>query len=92
MMPMTFLFLPKIGILLVVNQSGNLLDITLPDGTATRVPGLPLELGGRRTQIRRDLPNIGEHGVEILKEAGFSEAEIAAMLDAGSVLRSDTPD
>jgi crotonobetainyl-CoA:carnitine CoA-transferase CaiB-like acyl-CoA transferase len=62
------------------------LDVTLPDGRPTRVPGLPLEMGGRRTRIRRDLPRIGEHGREILAEAGFGEDDISALLDSGAVM------
>jgi crotonobetainyl-CoA:carnitine CoA-transferase CaiB-like acyl-CoA transferase len=70
-------------------QSGGLLNITLSDGTQTQVPGLPLEIGGRRTQIHRDLPAIGEQGVEILIEAGFTQAEIDAMQENGAVLRPE---
>jgi len=69
-----------------LNQSGNLLDVTLPDGRPTRVPGLPLEMGGRRTRIRRDLPRIGEHGREILAEAGYGDDEISAFLESGAVM------
>jgi len=71
-----------------LNETGNLMDITLSDGTRTRIPGLPMEIGGRRTAIRHDPPAIGEHGSEILKEAGFSVHEIKAMHDAGVLLAS----
>ena len=71
-----------------LNQSGNLLDITLPDSKVkTRVPGLPLELGGRRIEIRHDLPEIGEHGREILIEAGFSNIDINNMEISGALLK-----
>lgn len=72
-----------------LNQSGNLLDITLPNGTKTRIPGLPIEMAGRRTGIRHDLPKTGEQGADILKEAGFSESEIAAMFETGAILTPD---
>ena len=70
-----------------LNQSGNLLDITLPNGRGkARVPGLPLELDGRRTEIRHDLPEIGEHGREILEELGFSKLQIDDMAASGALL------
>ena len=73
-----------------LNQSGQLLDVTLPDGRPTRVPGLPLEMGGRRTEIRRDLPRIGQHGREILAEAGFSDEEIDALAAAGVLITPES--
>ncbi len=70
-----------------LNQSGNLLDITLPKGQGkTKVPGLPLELNGRRTEIRHDLPEIGQHGREILEELGFSKLHIDDMVASGVLL------
>ncbi|RPH03455.1 MAG: CoA transferase [Alphaproteobacteria bacterium TMED93] len=60
-----------------LNQSGNLLDITLPNGKGkAQVPGLPLTLGGLRTEIRYDLPELGEHSREILEELGYSKIQI----------------
>jgi crotonobetainyl-CoA:carnitine CoA-transferase CaiB-like acyl-CoA transferase len=70
-----------------LNQSGNLLDITLPNGRGkAQVPGLPLELDGRRTEIRHDLPEIGEHGREILEEVGFLKLQINDMAASGALL------
>ena len=60
-----------------LNQSGNLLDITLPNGKGkARVPGLPLTLDGLRTEIRYDLPELGQHSREILEELGYSKSQI----------------
>ena len=36
------------------------------------------------SEIRRLPPRLGEHSLEILREAGFSAAEIAAMLASGA--------
>ena len=60
-----------------LNQSGNLLEITLPNGKGkAQVPGLPLTLDGLRTEIRYDLPELGEHSREILEELGYSKIQI----------------
>ena len=64
-----------------LNQSGNLLDITLPNGKGkAQVPGLPLTLDGLRTEIRYDLPELGEHSREILEELGYSKIQIDELI------------
>ena len=70
-----------------LNKSGNLLDITLPNSRQkTKVPGLPLELDGKKTEIHRDLPEIGEHGRFILEELGFSKNEIDDLISSGVLI------
>ena len=63
-----------------LNASGGLLDVTLPNGTPTRLPALPLEMAGQRLGLRHDLPKIGEHGRETLADLGYSAAEIDALI------------
>jgi crotonobetainyl-CoA:carnitine CoA-transferase CaiB-like acyl-CoA transferase len=58
-----------------------LLDVTLQDGTQTRLPGLPLQMDGKRFGLRHDLPKHGEHTQEILKAAGFADEEISGLFD-----------
>ena len=58
-------------------------DVTLEDGTATWLPGLPLELDGRRLPGGRNPPRLGEHTVEVAEELGYSRAEIASLLESG---------
>jgi crotonobetainyl-CoA:carnitine CoA-transferase CaiB-like acyl-CoA transferase len=69
-----------------LNGSGGLIAVTLPDGRETRLPALPLSLDGERLGRRRDLPQTGEHGAEIARELGYSEAEIVAMQGAGTLV------
>lgn len=63
-----------------LGAGGGLVDLTLEDGTQTRLPGLPIEVDGSRMPRRLGLPTPGEHGAELLREAGLSEDRIAAAL------------
>ena len=62
-----------------LRETGGLAALTLPDGRATTVPLLPLTLDGRRPGVRLDPPRLGEHGLALLQELGYSPAEIAAL-------------
>ena len=44
-----------------------------------RMLGIPVKLSGTPGAIRRTAPLLGEHTAEVLREAGFSDAEIAAL-------------
>lgn len=48
-----------------LTASGSLLDITLPNGTKTRLPALPLEIDGQRLPLRRDLPAPGADNTDL---------------------------
>ena len=47
--------------------------------------GAPAKLGRTPANFRRPPPAFGEHTAEILAEAGYSEAEIEALLASGVV-------
>jgi formyl-CoA transferase/CoA:oxalate CoA-transferase len=55
---------------------------TIPD---LQLPALPLSLDGERVEHRSAPPLLGEHTAEILREAGYADAEIAELVDAGIV-------
>ncbi len=68
-----------------LNHEGRLLDVQLPGGPATRLPRLPVEIGAHDFSLRRQPPAVGEQTGEILAEAGFDEAEIAALAAEGAI-------
>jgi crotonobetainyl-CoA:carnitine CoA-transferase CaiB-like acyl-CoA transferase len=47
-------------------NAGGMVPLTLPDGTQTRIPGLPISFGDERLPLRSGLPKPGEHNDEIL--------------------------
>ena len=47
-------------------NAGGLIDVTLPDGSQTKIPALPIQFGDRRLAARTPLPKVGEHNDEIL--------------------------
>ena len=63
-----------------LNATGGLAPMTLPDGKTTRVPLLPLTLGGERPGLRLNPPRLGEHTSELLKEVGYSAAQIESFI------------
>ncbi len=64
-------------------------DLTLEDGTAAWLPGLPLELDGRRPLGSLGPPRLGEHTLEVMGELGYSPEEIDALVEAGIVGAAD---
>jgi alpha-methylacyl-CoA racemase len=47
--------------------------------------GVPIKLGRTPGRVEGPAPALGEHTDEVLREAGYSEEEVAAMKDAGAV-------
>jgi crotonobetainyl-CoA:carnitine CoA-transferase CaiB-like acyl-CoA transferase len=66
-----------------LNRPEARIEVTLEDGRDTWLPGLPLELDGRRLPGRRNPPRLGEHTVEVAEELGYSGAEVERLVDAG---------
>ena len=50
-----------------------------------RTLGSPLKMSGTPPDVRRRAPLLGEHTDAVLREAGFSDQEIAALRDSGAV-------
>jgi crotonobetainyl-CoA:carnitine CoA-transferase CaiB-like acyl-CoA transferase len=56
--------------------SGGLADVTLLDGTRTRLPLLPIEVDGIRPTQGGELPKPGQHSEELLGRIGLSAEDI----------------
>jgi crotonobetainyl-CoA:carnitine CoA-transferase CaiB-like acyl-CoA transferase len=53
-----------------------------------RTPAFPVAFSETPADLRRHAPNLGEHSVEILREAGLDQAAIDAMLKAGDAVQA----
>lgn len=63
-----------------LNVEGALVPVTVPDGEATRLPALPLEIDGERMALRHDVPTINAGAEDVLRDLGYSDDEIAALI------------
>ncbi|MCJ2087887.1 CoA transferase [Methylobacterium sp. E-005] len=68
-----------------LNHPGAMVPVTLPDGRVMPVPALPLEFGGIRPGLRRDLPAAGQQGAEILAELGLGPDAVADLTERGII-------
>ena len=53
--------------------------------------GIPVKLSATPGHIRIRAPMLGEHSAEVLLERGFSQAEVAELLEAGVVVENQGP-
>ncbi len=54
-----------------------------------RMTKFPVSFSETPTDVRRLPPRLGEHSIELLKEAGLSQAEIDKMLESGATARAE---
>lgn len=60
-------------------------EVTLPDGTTLRVPGVVPKLSDTPGDLEWVGPALGEHNDEVLARIGYSEAEIAALRERKAI-------
>ena len=65
---------------------GMVVDLVHPDAGATRAIGCPVHLSRTPAHITRSAPRLGEHTREVLREAGYADAEIDALAAEGAVI------
>ena len=63
-----------------LNDSGGLLDINLPQGGQTKLPALPIQMKGNRFGVKHQVPELGEHTREVLKDVRFDDDSIDQMI------------
>ena len=72
-----------------LNAGGRMLEVMLPTNKTTKLPGLPLEMDGRKSSVRGQPPRVGQHTREILAEAGYDTAQIDELIAQRVVIESD---
>ncbi len=62
-----------------------------PTEGTLRTPGIAPRFSRTPPEVRRHQPNLGEHSLEVLKEAGYNDEQIEAMLANGVTKAMTTP-
>ena len=69
-----------------LNEGGRMLDVVLPNGKHAKIPGIPLDMGGRKPAIRLQPPPMGADTRAVLAEAGYTRAEIEELVKSKVVI------
>ena len=69
-------------------NAGGMIETRDPRGTSFKVPGLPLELNGKRLALRNQPPLLSENARELLTGLGYTPPQVDALIDAGVVAAS----
>ncbi len=72
--------------------AGQLMPTAFPGGRVSAVPKMPFKSSLYEMDTHRPAPGLGEHTREVLAEAGYSAAEIEAMLAEGTVMSGGAAD
>jgi crotonobetainyl-CoA:carnitine CoA-transferase CaiB-like acyl-CoA transferase len=68
-----------------LNESGGLLDMTIPDGGEIALPAMPISIDGARPGLALNPPEIGEHSRDVLLSVGLTDSEISDLIARGLV-------
>jgi crotonobetainyl-CoA:carnitine CoA-transferase CaiB-like acyl-CoA transferase len=60
-----------------------------PTEGTLRMPSFPVNFGSTPASIRRHAPRLGEHTEEVLREAGLSAEQIAALTASGAAMTAE---
>ena len=67
------------------NAVGAFYDVTCPNGEVRKITHTPVRITSEGELEGRVAPLIGEQGVEIMKEIGYSDEKIREMLESGAL-------
>lgn len=67
-------------------------DVESPDGGSMRALGLPVLLGGTSHIAAGPAPSVGQNTASVLREFGFPDSEIDALLASGAAYQSNIRD
>ena len=68
----------------LVSEREMVVEMEQPELGTVRLLGVPVKLDRTPGDASRPAPALGEHTAEVLGEAGFSEEEVAALIDSGA--------
>ena len=68
---------------------GMVVDLVHPEAGPTRAIGCPVHLSDTPSKVARPAPRLGEHTREVLREAGYADAEIESLVASGVVVARD---
>src|SRR4051794_11878812 len=74
----------------LVTEREMVVEMDQPELGAIRLLGLPVKLSRTPGDATRPAPALGEHTADVLGEAGFSEDEVAALLESGAAAATNT--
>ena len=64
---------------------GSVLEVDYPGIGMVKSANNPIKLSDAPVEVRRKSPQVGEHTIEIMRDVGYNDAEIAALRDAKAV-------
>ena len=69
-----------------LKAAGFFIEMEHPSEGAIRLTGIPSRWSRSQPRVTRHPPRVGEHSVEILREAGYSCEEVAALCAEGAAI------
>ena len=68
-----------------IRHNGTFVEYDHPTEGHVKTPGFPIRFSKTPSQVSRGAPLAGEHTRDVLREAGYPDAEIDALIAAGAV-------
>jgi alpha-methylacyl-CoA racemase len=75
----------------LVREREMVVEVEQPELGPVRLLGLPVKLSRTAGDATRPAPALGEHTEIVLREAGFGEEEVAALVESGAVAGASQP-